>query len=277
MAGDWIKWVKGLTRKREVVAMAAALEVSRKEVAATLMEVWEWADDNTSDGHVPGVTKTFLDEVACITGFADAMSTVGWLTITEAGIAFSNFDRNNGKSAKKRALAADRKRKQRETVTPEVSHTSRPKRDKSETREEKRREEKRRGTNDHRCISSTKSKSVATEAQAIEQRAGRWLETPHLVRKIAATIPVREDRDRKLILTMAYLGADGGITEHQLNDALEAVRQTKNENPPAYFYTCLKNSIGKSKLLQMISEVTIPADILAVENLKEFEVPTDAG
>lgn len=46
MAGDWLKWTKGLARKPEVLHIAAQLGRSRHEVASVLMELWEWADDN---------------------------------------------------------------------------------------------------------------------------------------------------------------------------------------------------------------------------------------
>lgn len=127
MAGDWIKWTVGLTRKREVIAIAAAMNLSRREVAAMLMEIWEWADANTSTGHVPSVTYVTLDEFVNCDGFAHSMSKEGWLVCGEDSVTFPNFTRHNGKSAKERALAADRKRKQREAVTEE----SRKKRDTS--------------------------------------------------------------------------------------------------------------------------------------------------
>lgn len=139
VAGEWIKWTKGLTRKREIVAIASMLQLDRRIVACCCMELWEWADDNTINGHVPSVTKTFLDELVCVTGFGGALQKVGWLECCEEpeneSITFVNFERHNGKPGKHRALASDRKRKQREKV-------SRSERDKSVTREEKRREEK---------------------------------------------------------------------------------------------------------------------------------------
>jgi hypothetical protein len=127
MAGDWIKWTVGLTRKREVVAIASALGLSRREVAAMLMEVWEWADANTTNGHVPSVTNVTLDEFLNCDGFAQAMQKEGWLVFDGTSITFPNFDRHNGKSAKSRALAANRKRAERVAVTK----VSRSKRDTS--------------------------------------------------------------------------------------------------------------------------------------------------
>ena len=42
MAGDWIAWTKGLTLKREVVAIANRLGLDRRVVACLCMEAWEW-------------------------------------------------------------------------------------------------------------------------------------------------------------------------------------------------------------------------------------------
>ena len=104
----WIKWAKGLTRKPEVLAISAAVGRNRREVAALLMEIWEWADDVTTDGNADCVTKAFLDELIGVTGFASAMQSAGWLTETDHGIAFPNFLVHNGEPSKKRAQTARR-------------------------------------------------------------------------------------------------------------------------------------------------------------------------
>ena len=103
MTGDWIKWTKGLTRKPEVIRIAARLGISRRETAAILMEVWEWADESTDNGDVPSVTYVTLDALTNTPGLGDAMIEVGWLVDLGTGIVFPNFGRHNGNSAKKRA------------------------------------------------------------------------------------------------------------------------------------------------------------------------------
>ena len=115
MALDWIKWSVGLTKKREVAVLASRLKMSRREMAGTLMELWEWADNETMDGNVPGVDGAFIDDVIGVPGLAAAMASpdVGWLLIDNHGVIFPKFLKHNGQSAKKRALAADRKRQQR--------------------------------------------------------------------------------------------------------------------------------------------------------------------
>ena len=113
MAGDWIKWTVGLTRKPEVLGMARRLGADRRTVAGCLMELWEWMDQVSCDGHADYVTPADIDGHVGVTGFADAMAEVGWLRADDRGVIFTNFDRHNGTSAKKRALATERKRNQR--------------------------------------------------------------------------------------------------------------------------------------------------------------------
>jgi hypothetical protein len=122
MAGDWIVWTKGLTLKREIMAIADRLGLDRRIVACHCMEAWEWADSNTTDGHADGMTKVTLDAVTGVTGFGQAMIDVGWLLEDDRGIIFPCWQRWNTASAKKRQQNAERKRRQREregaAVTP---------------------------------------------------------------------------------------------------------------------------------------------------------------
>ena len=156
MAGDWIKWQKGLTRKPEVIQIAARLGLSRHAAAGLLMEVWEWADDNveidetlsgseadTRPGSVRlGDSPTLLfDATFGVSGLADAMTAVGWMIVRSGSLAFPNFARHNGKSAKARALDASRKRMERQGCPPPVPILSGSEPDTNRTREEKRREE----------------------------------------------------------------------------------------------------------------------------------------
>ncbi len=148
MAGDWLKWTKGLSRKPEVFRLANKLGIDRHEVAGRLMTLWEWADDNINDDQIDesgtaSVTieadqTKLVDDIVGVAGFADAMSAVGWITIRNGSLAFPNFARHNGETSKQRALANDRKKRQREGHDDGVT-MSRKQRDKSVTREEKNR------------------------------------------------------------------------------------------------------------------------------------------
>ena len=123
MAGDWIKVEHVTPDKPEVWAMAERLGIDADAVVGKLVRIWIWADQQTHDGNARSVTKALLNRVSGVTGFAEAMIDVGWLKAEEAGLVFTNFDRHNGHTAKKRSLSAKRveaHRASNATVTPEA-------------------------------------------------------------------------------------------------------------------------------------------------------------
>lgn len=136
MAGDWIKWSKGLGRKPEVMQIAVRLKLSRHAVAGLLMEVWEWADDNVlidesasgfDPDNCPGSvrlgdeSKQLFDATFAVSGLADALAAVNWIEVRSGSLTFPNFARHNGKSAKARALDTARKRAERGKPAPNLS------------------------------------------------------------------------------------------------------------------------------------------------------------
>lgn len=127
MARDWIKWVKGLSRRREVVMLARTLGISRREAACACMEMWEWADGETLDGNIKGATGGDIDELLGLPGFAVALQApeVGWLVVRANGITFPRYERNNGETAKRRAVEAHKKSRQRDLRQASASR-SRP-------------------------------------------------------------------------------------------------------------------------------------------------------
>jgi hypothetical protein len=134
MAGDWIKVEHATLEKPEVALFAELLNVPVAHGIGLLVEFWVWLDRNSRNGHVTHVTRLSIDTVMHTPGFGGALEAVGWLTFdNDARIAYvPNFDRHNSSSAKTRANGAKRQEKYRNaSVTPA--------RDKSVTREEKRR------------------------------------------------------------------------------------------------------------------------------------------
>jgi len=136
------------------------LKRDRRYVAALCMELWEWVDESTTDGKIPSASPEQVDIIVDFPGFGDSLVAVGWMIRTPNGIEIPNFTRHNGETAKSRALAALRKANQRkkESTYPNqhdqsvtnVTPMSRSERDKSVTREEKRREEtEEQSTNDN--------------------------------------------------------------------------------------------------------------------------------
>lgn len=143
MAGDWIKWGKGLASRREVVVLAARMKCNRFEIAGRLMQLWEWCDENIPDSGINVDTLNaslflgdsacaFLDSILGMDGFAAALSApeVGWLTIEPSGwVVFPNFGAHNGTTAKTRASEARKKQRQRRNSegVPKVSRCERDK------------------------------------------------------------------------------------------------------------------------------------------------------
>ncbi len=142
MAGDWIKMRTDLDRDPAVIQLAEHYGWPEHCICGLLYRLWSWADGQLADGIARGVTSTFVDRFLGVNGFSLELAKVGWLILHEDGLEFPLWDRHNSASAKRRALANQRKAVQRGAVT----QMSRSERDISvtKTRPEKRREEKRR-------------------------------------------------------------------------------------------------------------------------------------
>ena len=110
MAGLWIEWEKGLVRKPEVLRIARLMQCTPQHAAACCMMVWEWAEDVTENGIIPGVTAADVSFAAGVEGIGEAMVAAGWLLETEDSVVLPNWDRHNGAPAKRRALNALRMR-----------------------------------------------------------------------------------------------------------------------------------------------------------------------
>lgn len=138
--------------KSEVLAITARMGGDDTDITVgRLFRLWRWFDQQTTDGNAHGVTQALLDRVIGVTGFCEAVQSVGWLVVNEGGISLPNFDRHNGSTAKNRAQTAKRVAKYRvspsgddesngESVTSIVTPAL--------AREEKRREEKKESTTD---------------------------------------------------------------------------------------------------------------------------------
>ena len=140
MAGDWIKMRCDLPDDLEVIAMACELEITEDEVVGKLVRTWSWIQSVSRCGHAPGVTGAWLDRRVGCDGWARAMANVGWLEIREDGLTFPGFEVHMSQGAKSRALAQERQRKSRRNRHEDVTPVSRNARDKTVTREEKRRD-----------------------------------------------------------------------------------------------------------------------------------------
>ena len=141
MAGDWIKVEHVTPDKPEVVAIAAATGLDQDAVVGKLLRLWIWADQQSVDGDAMSVTNAFLDRLVFHSGFARALSNVGWLDGREGRLSIPNFDRHNGQTAKKRAQTSKRMQTKRKRDAGSVTNASPEKRREEKSIREREREE----------------------------------------------------------------------------------------------------------------------------------------
>lgn len=111
MAGEWIKMRRDLQRHPKVVRIASALRADRFRVIGGLHAVWSVFDEHSEDGILAGYTFGAMDDAIGWPGFAKAMGAVDWLLFQEhAGLTVPEFDEHNGRSGKRRATEAKRKK-----------------------------------------------------------------------------------------------------------------------------------------------------------------------
>jgi hypothetical protein len=137
MAGDWIKMSATLRTRPEVVRIMSACDADvcphDVRVIGALHALWCWFDANSTNGFVPDARPEDVDFVVGWPGFASALMKVGWLASDDKGLSIPNFERHNGRSAKRRATENERKQSVRKMSARDA--------DKKRPREEKRREE----------------------------------------------------------------------------------------------------------------------------------------
>ncbi|MBB5408576.1 hypothetical protein HDG34_002513 [Paraburkholderia sp. HC6.4b] len=105
---SWLKIDAATPDKREVWAIAAALSLDRDAVVGKLVRVWLWFEQYSHNGNAPSVTTALVDALVNVSGFADAMITVHWLSIENGGLSMPHFDWHTGASANRRACTATR-------------------------------------------------------------------------------------------------------------------------------------------------------------------------
>ena len=120
----WVKRTKGLSSKREILIMANFLAVDRRMVAGVFMDWIDWADEETTDGFIDGMTVDQIDTVVNYENFGRALLLVDWIKEDNRGLYIVNFDRHNGESAKKRALDQRRQAVMRERKKREKTHVT---------------------------------------------------------------------------------------------------------------------------------------------------------
>ena len=107
MANEWIKVEKNTPEKPEIRHISRACNVSPGMAFAAWFRLWSYFDSETADGEVKFLTPTDCDAIARLPGIGMALSIdhgCGWIVFHQSGATIVNWDRHNGKSAKKRAM-----------------------------------------------------------------------------------------------------------------------------------------------------------------------------
>ena len=114
MAGDWIPITVDLTRRREVLIVAAKCGMTPREVVGGLIEFWGWVSTETVDGRLRNVfVATLVAQFGLQECYWRALQCEGWLEESEEGIVVPNFDRWLSNGAKARLGNALRQREYR--------------------------------------------------------------------------------------------------------------------------------------------------------------------
>ena len=122
---NWIKIDSNILEKPEVFELCAMMKKDVAQVVHKLLMFWIWCDEHTTDGTFSVNCEQFLNKKIG-KNFIFFLKKVHWLEqlTTPGGEVFlvPNWNRHNSKSAKERALAADRVKRHREKSNATVTH-----------------------------------------------------------------------------------------------------------------------------------------------------------
>lgn len=113
MALDWIPIRCTLFSDPRVIRISVETALPIDSVVGKLVRIWSYANLHSEDGLLRAFNVESFDVMLEKTGFAHAMSVVGWVEIKPDGIQVSQFDKYNSVSAKRRAKEALRQHKRR--------------------------------------------------------------------------------------------------------------------------------------------------------------------
>lgn len=113
---SWLKIEIHTPTKPELGAIARSCKCSKADAFLGCFKFWAWADSVTETGQIDFLEPGDCDQHAGLLGFGKAMEHVGWIKFDTSGATITNFGRHCGKSAKRRALDAERKRTARASI-----------------------------------------------------------------------------------------------------------------------------------------------------------------
>ena len=120
MAVNWLKVETTTPDKKEMLRLGHLCKLSKADTFLAWFQLWAYFDREANDGFVPGMTRSAVDKIAEVPGFAVALEDkdVDWIYVDSTGLTVAEWDIHNGKKAKKRALDAKRKKNYRQKKSP---------------------------------------------------------------------------------------------------------------------------------------------------------------
>lgn len=276
MAGDWLKVEKDTPEKPEVLAIAAHLRRDPDDVFGKCFRFWRWADSQTTDGTLRGVTPEAIDALIRCENFSDALSKVGWLKIKKGEVRIPDFERHMGESAKQRALTAKRvARHKRHKTNGAVTQSALPRED-----IDKRRQEEDQMTMGNRKSSgnSLGPNAQPDEPMPLDARTGRgegkfkltdpqWDHVIAMAEAVARKIPPTNIKGRRCWFKYAVL-AEVKFGEGWLMDAVAGVVAGKtNGSIQGHFVSILKGNaeerfdVDPAEWIALMERAEIPPHI----------------
>jgi len=231
----WIKIEHETPDKPEVIRMAEILDLDQDAVVGKLIRLWIWADQQTINGNALSVTEKWIDHFVRHLGYASSMRKVGWLSCVNGELSFPNFERQNGETAKKRALGAKRTAK---TRNANVTQLALPEGE---------------GEGEETSVSETRRDETALyDFFSLQTESKKW---------VGLNLGAKK-QDRSLVLKICALSLSGKIPQDWVEQWREAVRLAKPKNPGAYLMGCATTKCveAKQNFKTLLAGVTLPKE-----------------
>lgn len=133
MSNEWIKLQHRTFTHPKITRMASALNADILRTVGGAASAWCYFDVHSESGTLKNFRPEMLDAYLKWPGFSAQMIAVGWLEDDGESLTIPHFSQQNGRSAKRRAMDAARKKRVRKTSASEA--------DNMRTRKEKNRKE----------------------------------------------------------------------------------------------------------------------------------------
>lgn len=105
---QWIKIEKQCHEKPEIGQMMEFLGAGRAEVFLACFRFWDWLDSHFAEGQLTANDLVQVDQIVELPGFVEAQIACGWIVPLDDVYLIKNFNRHNGRNAKRRAQAQRR-------------------------------------------------------------------------------------------------------------------------------------------------------------------------